>query len=163
MKQKAIPLCHPNSPHKAKGLCFSCYDKVQYHKNPKRKSERHNEWAQNNTEHLKTYRAKRKQQNPLQYVLHSIKKRAKEKGFEFNLTIQDLRDIWTEICPVFGVKMEFHTPNKQNNSYSVDRIDSMKEYTKDNICIISWRANRLKCDASLEELKNLVRYMSSKL
>jgi len=33
---------------------------------------------------------------------------------------------------------------------------------KGNVAIISWRANKIKGDASLEELKSIVSYMENK-
>jgi hypothetical protein len=38
-----------------------------------------------------------------------------------------------------------------------DRKDNARGYVKDNVRVISWRANRLKSDATLEELRLLVR------
>jgi hypothetical protein len=161
-KIKNIPTCHPDRKYKAKGLCDKCYDIFLYNQDPEKQKNKHKKWSKHNKDHLKQYRQKRREQNPLSYVLNHLKKRAKDKKFEFNLTIQDLKDVWTDICPVFGIKMEFNKNEKGDNSYSVDRIDSTKGYTKNNICIISWRANRLKCDASLEELEKIVQYMRSK-
>jgi predicted RND superfamily exporter protein len=36
---------------------------------------------------------------------------------------------------------------------SLDRIDSKKGYTPDNVWVISHRANQIKNDATIEELK----------
>jgi hypothetical protein len=37
----------------------------------------------------------------------------------------------------------------------VDRIDPNRGYIADNIWVISWKANRMKSNATLEELKLL--------
>lgn len=42
---------------------------------------------------------------------------------------------------------------------SLDRFDNAKGYTPENIVVISSRANRLKSNASLEELQAIVKYM----
>lgn len=46
-----------------------------------------------------------------------------------------------------------------NNTATVDRIDPAKGYTKDNVRIISWRANRLKSNATISELEAILCYM----
>lgn len=42
---------------------------------------------------------------------------------------------------------------------SIDRINQDSGYTKDNIRVISWRANHIKNDATLEELEKIVAYV----
>lgn len=75
-------------------------------------------------------------------ILNRIKTRSTKKDREFNLTIDDI--IIPEICPVFRVPIKIP---------SVDRIDSTKGYTKDNIRIIENRANVLKNNATIQELE----------
>jgi hypothetical protein len=48
-----------------------------------------------------------------------------------------------------------------NWTYSIDRIDNSKGYIKDNIQIISNRANRLKGDFTIEELKLIVEFLEN--
>ena len=89
-----------------------------------------------------------------QYKLwYRAKRRASEKGREFSLTLEDI--VVPDVCPVFGI------PFEDNTIYaaSLDRIDSTKGYTKDNIQVLSSRANTLKNNASLEELVALVGFL----
>jgi len=62
-------------------------------------------------------------------------------------------------CPVFGFNLEFNDAGFRETSPSIDRIDSDKGYTKDNIQIISWKANRLKAYATVEDLEILVAFL----
>jgi len=38
-----------------------------------------------------------------------------------------------------------------DNSATIDRIDNGLGYVKDNVLIVSWRANRLKSDGTAED------------
>lgn len=71
-------------------------------------------------------------------------------------------------CPVFDIELNYNGNSvgpgwkgRQECSPSIDRIDSSKGYVKDNIQIISWRANRIKNDSTPEELRKLADYMES--
>jgi hypothetical protein len=139
-------------------MCFSCYDKWQYHKNPEAKAKKHKEWASKNQAHLRQYSAEWRRQNPLKKVFVSLRGNAKKRGIPFSLTEEDLKAVWTEVCPVFGVPLQLNTV-RQNNSLSVDRIDNSVGYVPGNICVMSWRANRLKTDATVEELEAVVNFM----
>jgi hypothetical protein len=59
------------------------------------------------------------------------------------------------------MKLEFNTAGFRETSPSIDRIDSTKGYTPDNIQIISWKANRVKGYATLQELEMLVAYLQN--
>ena len=74
----------------------------------------------------------------------AAKSRAPIKGFSFNLDRSDV--VIPEICPVFNTPMV---------RPSLDRIDSSRGYEKDNVRVISWRANMLKNNATKEELRLL--------
>ena len=62
-------------------------------------------------------------------------------------------------CPVFGIPLVstgVRGSGPRFNSPTLDRIDSAKGYTPGNVWVISHRANSLKSNASLEELRKLV-------
>lgn len=83
--------------------------------------------------------------NPLDNrMFQRAKSRAKERGLAFNLDRSDV--VIPEVCPVFNTPMV---------RPSLDRIDSAKGYEKDNVRVISWRANMLKNNATKEELRLL--------
>jgi hypothetical protein len=79
------------------------------------------------------------------------KRRARIKGLEFTISKKHISV--PEICPVFRV------PMVGKFSPSLDRCNSSKGYTPDNIMVISTRANTLKNNASIEELELLINYM----
>lgn len=89
-------------------------------------------------------------------MLSGAKQRAKTKGLTFNLTLEDI--IIPVYCPILG--MPLYTSELDSDcSPSIDRIDNSGGYTKDNVQIISTRANRIKSDSSIEELQRLLNYL----
>jgi len=97
----------------------------------------------------------------LKALLNASKQRASIKNIEHSITVEDLKDIYPKdgCCPVFGFKLEFGNAGFRDHSPSIDKIDPSKGYTKDNIQILSWRANRLKADSTVEELEMLLAYL----
>lgn len=94
--------------------------------------------------------------DPLGQLLRSIKARAKATGMEFGLNRADV--VIPEFCPVLGIRIYFARGRgnglaERDCRPSVDRIDNSKGYTPDNIVVVSYRANRLKSDATLSELE----------
>ncbi len=91
-----------------------------------------------------------------------LKASAKKRNIVFDLTLCDLNDLTFPItCPILNIPLLFNNGRAKDNSYSIDRIDSTKGYTESNIVVISNRANKLKSDASLDELKRLYEFYSN--
>lgn len=100
-------------------------------------------------------------ENTEKYMLKNAQSRAKQKGFDFNLTIEDI--VIPDVCPVLGIPLVKHfgkgVNRAQPDSPSLDRIDSSKGYVKGNVRVISWRANDLKRNATIEEVRKIIEYM----
>ena len=61
-------------------------------------------------------------------------------------------------CPALGISMWF---SDADGVYpSVDRIDPKKGYIKGNVIWVSYKANRIKNDATVEELKKVTNFYS---
>ena len=90
---------------------------------------------------------------PAQRILKDAKYRAKIKNLDFNLELSDI--VIPQFCPVFGTPL---IAKNRDDCPSIDRIDNSKGYTKDNIIIISMKANKFKNAATIEELKQIVRF-----
>jgi hypothetical protein len=92
-------------------------------------------------------------------IYNRLKSSAKRRNIEFTISIIDLYDLSFPItCPILNIPLKFNTGTAQDDSYSIDRIDSSKGYTKDNIMVISLRANKLKNNATQSELQSLGTY-----
>ncbi len=90
-------------------------------------------------------------------LLKWAKIRASSNNLPFNITHRDLYPAYTGVCPVFG--FTFFSVENKDYSPSLDKIDNNKGYTRENVQIISYRANRLKSNASVEELEQLVNFL----
>lgn len=107
-------------------------------------------------EYNRVYQLKWRELNPEKAILIQAKSRAKERGLEFSLTLEDIKI--PEVCPILGIPLQ-QGGGRFWNSPSLDRIDSSKGYLKENVHVISGRANILKRDGTLEELTKLVNYL----
>lgn len=91
-----------------------------------------------------------------------LKNSAAQRNIHFDLKPSDIDTIGIPVtCPVLGIPLFFHRQKVQDDSISFDRIDSTKGYSVDNLVVISYRANRLKSDATLDELKRITRFYES--
>jgi len=136
------------------GLCSQCkscmylYEK-EYIKRPRTK--------QLHKESQRNLRLK----NPKARLLSHAKERAKEQNLEFNITEDDI-DI-PEFCPVLGIPMFVGEGKFHDGSLTIDRVNNNRGYVKGNVAVISWRANSLKGDSTIEEIDNVIEYMKLNL
>ena len=87
-------------------------------------------------------------------LLENARRRAKKKSLEFSITLDDI--IIPEYCPLLGIKLQLGGDGIFNmSSPSLDRIDNSQGYVKGNVAVISLKANKLKSDLSLDELRSL--------
>lgn len=88
-------------------------------------------------------------------MYQNAKRRAKEKNLQFDLNVADIKV--PAICPLLGIPL-FKVGGKiTENSPSVDRRDPNRGYVKDNIWVISYKANSAKSNCTLQELELLVK------
>jgi hypothetical protein len=137
--------------------------------NKHRRELRHERLADARAYDLARYRAnpqkvieanrKRHLLDPRKRLLVHAKIRAKSRGLEFSLTLNDI--IFPILCPVLGIPL---TPGKQYapGCPSLDRFDNSKGYIPANVTVISHRANTIKTNASLGELRQVVAWMEAR-
>jgi len=112
----------------------------------------------------KAYRERYKLNNPEAFLLSGAKQRAENAGMDFNITEEDI--VIPSHCPVFHFPLVWRSESsgmKMDDSPSIDRIDSTKGYIKDNVQVISWKANRLKQNATLEDVEKLYNHMKQQV
>jgi hypothetical protein len=85
----------------------------------------------------------------------SAKSRAQKSGKEFTIAVEDI--VIPELCPIF--KQPIILVRHSVWAPSLDRKDSTRGYTPDNIEVMSKRANTLKNNASAAEMKMVLKYL----
>ena len=65
---------------------------------------------------------------------------------------------YPKVCPVLGMKLDWSMNGLQYNSPSLDRIYPTKGYIPGNVMMMSDIANRMKSNATPEQLKQFCRY-----
>lgn len=89
-------------------------------------------------------------EKPQIHIYHRLKKRAKKKGIDFNLTKDYIKTLLKnrDKCPLLGLSLDC--------DYSFDRFDNTKGYIVNNVWLISTRANTLKNDLLFLEAKAIL-------
>lgn len=97
-------------------------------------------------------------------LLSNARRRARDNNLECDLDLDFLRSIAPDNCPVFGFPLDWTNWGEMNqianeSSPSLDKINPNKGYTKENVIFLSWKANRLKSNATHEELQTLATWL----
>jgi hypothetical protein len=139
--------------------CASADTRARYEANPKR-------WLQYASEYRKDPSVRRKindrrnelrRQDPALELWRLARVRARQKALAFNIEVADVTVPAT--CPVLGIPLRWGCGKRQlDESPTIDRIVPANGYVKGNVCVISWRANRLKSDATPDELMAVAEY-----
>ena len=102
-----------------------------------------------NKEASKRYRQKKWEKQRIKGAVH----RAKAKNLPFNITEEYVKSITPKdmICPALGIKMNTSVEDLDSKP-SLDRLVPEKGYVKGNVIVVSFKVNRIKADATPEEL-----------
>lgn len=97
--------------------------------------------------------------NPAKAAWASALERARKAGIPFDITVEDI--VIPEHCPVLGIPLQTNEGLARDNSPSLDKIVPERGYVKGNIIVISNRANRIKYDATVDELQKVANYYAA--
>jgi len=81
--------------------------------------------------------------------------RARKLNVAFDLDIEWIKQVAGNVCPLLGTPLSYTNAKQAADSPSIDRIRPELGYTKENCIVVSLRANRIKNDATLSEIKLL--------
>lgn len=139
--------------HKSK--CKSCRHKA-YIAEKEKALKRAKIYYQEHKEEVLKKSHKRRKANIAKEILRSARQRAKKKGLEFNIDESDI--IVPKKCPVLDIPLIRGNGKPTKNSPSIDRINSKKGYIKGNIIIVSYLANTIKTNATVEEIRKVAEF-----
>lgn len=144
---------------KAKCKKCGCKQSLQYYfRHPEKNVESQRRYRARHREKVNARVLQKRHQNPDRAIFYFAKMRARKSGLPFNIDLGDV--VVPERCPILGVPLVVGGNRRQHDySPTIDRIIPALGYTKGNVRVISWRANRIKSDATVEELRAIVRYI----
>lgn len=87
------------------------------------------------------------------------RRRSKETGLPFNITAKDI--FIPDKCPVLGILLFKGDGKLHDNSPTLDRLQPELGYVKGNVVVISYKANRIKNNGNLKDLKAVAEWMES--
>lgn len=152
------------------------YQKEYYEKNKEKINQKKKECRQNKSEaykevakkrydlkreHILNLSKQRRKENPEKTLLVLAKQRAKKKGVPFDLSVEDIKI--PLLCPLLNIELCPSSNTVSRNSPTLDRIIPDLGYVKGNVWVISMRANLIKNDASLSDLKTITNNLEKKL
>ena len=100
-----------------------------------------------------------RKRNPFKFKCSGKRQDCIKRGLPFDLTPEYLEDIWTDVCPVLGVGMDILSHKDDLYAPQLDRIKPEVGYIEGNVVWLSRRANNIKGNATIEELKSVLNWM----
>ena len=97
---------------------------------------------------------RRRLNDPARYLWEKARTRARKSSLAFTIKVSDV--VVPDQCPVLGI--EIGPLRGGIHGATIDRIHNSKGYVPGNIVIVSMRANRIKSDATIDELQRIARF-----
>ncbi len=124
----------------------------------------------NEYEQIKTFIDKYENNKSLQFLEYALYNRfkrvrngSKERDLKFSLKFKNIVDMYNNqngLCYYTGIKMSLEMGN--DDVVSIDRIDSSKDYTLDNIVLCSAQINKMKLDLANDRFFNYCKLINDK-
>ena len=113
-----------------------------------------------NADRIREYARERYQSSNgrLKILVNTAKARAESRSIPFAITSDDITI--PDVCPVLGISINLED-TYTDNVPTIDRIDPALGYVPGNVAVISFKANRLKSDATVEELRQIADWMEA--
>lgn len=137
------------------------YSLAAYARNKDRRIAQMRAWISRNPDRRREIQIRSMEKNYARMLWSGARKRSARAGIEFSISVDDI--LLPEFCPVLGIRLDYSVGGKGGKqvrgSPSLDRIDSAKGYVHGNVVVMSMRANRIKSDATPDELKRVAAFV----
>lgn len=98
--------------------------------------------------------------NKFKYRLQRLRRKCEKLNLPFDLDLEYFESLKVERCPVLGLQIDYEATGRPGaNCFSLDRIVPEKGYVKGNVQIISYKANLMKQNASVDELLDFANWI----
>lgn len=138
--------------------CDASVSRLYQSEHAEQVSDRKKIYRNENFEQIQQRRSQYRKDNRHKIILQNAKCRAKNRGIPFDLCLEDI--IIPEFCPILGISLTFDAVDK-NSSPSLDRMTPDLGYVKGNVWIVSAKANRMKTDATPQDLLDFAKWVLS--
>lgn len=111
-------------------------------------------------ENTREFQLNHKKAHPEKRLHKAAKERAKATGQFFDIEVSDV--VIPDRCPILGCEFESNLGKGQGanpRAPSLDKIIPDLGYTKGNIQVVSFKANSMKRDGTIEELLNFAEWV----
>jgi hypothetical protein len=133
--------------------CYACRGKVSY----EQKKNKDPDFLVKKQQYYKAFRDKDKRTT----MIYTARHKSKKFGLPFNIDRDDISI--PEYCPLLGIKLELLKRKVDDASPSLDKIKPELGYVKGNVWVISNKANRIKNDATPDEIERVAINLRKKL
>ena len=147
---------YKENPEPAKAYALSWHEK-----NREASLENKKQWNIRNGARLSKEERELRETKPEIFLLSGAKTRARKNSLPFDLVLDDIKI--PAYCPILGIPLEIGRKKASPGSPTLDRIRNELGYTKDNVWVISYKANTMKSSACLKELRLFCTEMLKKI
>lgn len=99
--------------------------------------------------------------HPVRRMLYSARARARDLGIPFEIIEADVEV--PQVCPALGIPLRYGPGGRGPDTPSLDRVIPDLGYVPGNVQIISDFANRIKQDATVEQIEAVARWLRAQL
>jgi hypothetical protein len=131
---------------------------------PEKKRRYWRKWYDTHKERIAVSRRARQsaywKNHPEELLWHNARGRARRAKIPFSISEADV--VIPEFCPVLGLKLQRGEKKFGPSSPSLDKIVPILGYVPGNVGVISWRANEIKSNATIDELTAVLCWLKRK-